>query len=468
MNKLILMPEKNAPLVHIELALMNGSLRDPGGKAGTASLMLSMLLRGTQKHSAEKFHEILDGMGAEIHLGKYRESLRIHGVVLKESLTPFLDLIDEMVNSPAFSPEEFAKIKNQFRSSMIDELGSDDDIADRRFQEYMLWGNPYGRMTSGGLETIDQITLEDLKKFHADYFRASDFVVGATGGFEKADLKKKLSAIFKKMPAKGPGRMQIEAPTWKKERNMLLLDKPERSQAQVLVGSVGVAFDDKDYFPMLIANHVFGGSSFSARLMKEVREKRGWSYGAYSWYRAGRKPLYFGMQSVPSNKDAVPAMKLMIELLEQYGKKGVTKDEFQFAKGSLVSQGAFLQDTMRKRLDNKVTEAVMGLKEGYFDHYQGKLKKVSHSHVQAAIKRKVKPDQLFALVLTTISSIEADLKTLRGFKNVWRHNFQDAPQGLWGAEVGKSPNKSTPKIIQKKKKARKAVSRIAIKKRKSK
>jgi zinc protease len=341
-------------------------------------------------------------------------------------------MLEDMITAPAFAENEFLKIREQMRSSFIDELGSDDDIAGRRFQEYMLWGSPYGRITSGSLQALERIELKDLRDFHRTYFRPDDFVVGASGGFDKKHLEKRIRALLAKLPAGGMGRLEAAGPKWKAGKSLLLIDKPGRSQAQVLIGSQGVSFQSKDYFAMQVANHVFGGGSFSARLMREVREKRGWSYGAYSWFRSGRKPLYFAMQSVPSNKDAIPALELMIKLFGEYAKKGITKEEFQFAKTSLVNQSAFLQDTMRKKLDNKVTEALMDLPPGYYDKYRKKLQSITYGQVQAAIKRNVDASRLFVLLLTTVESVQKDLQGLKGFKRVWKRAFDEAPADLQG------------------------------------
>jgi zinc protease len=428
--KFIFMPEKKGPLVNLDFALINGSLRDPELKEGVASLTLSMLLRGTKKRDAQEFHRALDNIGAEIHLGKYKESLRIYGVCLADKLPAFLDLIEELLVEPAFPEQEFVKIREQVRSSLLDELGSDDEIGDRRFQEYMLFGNLYGRMTAGSLESLEQISLKDLSAFHRDYFRSGDFVVGASGGFDRKMLEKRLKAIFARLPSGSAGRFDCPAPVFPAGKALLLLDKPERTQAQIYVGSTGLTFSDKDYFPMLIANHVFGGGSFSARLMKEVREKRGWSYGAYSWYRSGRKPLYFAMHCVPSNKDAIPALQLMVKLFSDYSRKGITKEEFAFAKKSLVAQSAFLQDTNRKRLDNKVTEAVMGLPKGFYDEYRKKLAKLTYGQVQAAIRRKVDSGRIFALVLGSVDQLATDPANLKGFSRVWRRKFDEVAVDL--------------------------------------
>jgi zinc protease len=428
---MIFMPEPKAPLVHLEFALLNGSLRDPDGKEGVASLTLSMLLRGTLRRNARDFHQDLDRLGAEIHLGKYKESMRIHGVVLADKLPAFLDLLEEMLSEPAFAESEFQKIRSQLRSSFLDELGSDEDIADRRFQEYLLWGNPYGKMTSGGLETLDKITVADLKDYHQRYFRGGDFVVGASGGFDRRYLGSRIKQILARLPQGRVGRLEASAPSLRKGKSLLLLDKPGRSQAQIVVGSTGVSFESKDYFAMLVANHIFGGSSFSARLMKEVREKRGWSYGAYSWYRSGRRPLYFAMKSVPSNKDAVPALSLMVKLFQDYARKGITKEEFQFAKKSLVNQSAFLQDTARKKLDNKVSEAVIGLPEGFYDGYQKRLQALTYAKVQGAIERNVDSSRIFALMLASTEAVGPDLGALKGFSKVWTRKFDEPPTDLY-------------------------------------
>jgi zinc protease len=427
---LIFMPEKGAPLVHLDFALMHGSLRDPEGKDGVASFTMSMLLRGTKKKTAQEFHRALDNLGAEIHLGKYKESMRLYGTVLSDKLPDFLDLIEDLLTEPAFREDEFEKIRAQVKSALLDELGSDDEIADRRFQEYLLWGNPYGRITIGSLESLERISTEDLRAFHREFFRADDFVVGASGGFDRKYLGKRVKEILGRLQRGSAGRLSAPAPVIRREKVLLLLEKPSRTQAQITIGAPGVSFADKDYFAMMAANHVFGGGSFSARLMKEVREKRGWAYGAYSFYRSGRKPLYFAMHTVPSNKDAIPALELMIELYRDFAKNGITKAEFEFAKKSLVNQSAFLQDTVRKRLDNKVTEAVLGLPEGFYDQYRQKLSRLTLAKVQSAIRRHADPSRLFALVLGTASELEADMVKLKGFAKVWKRSFDQPPTDL--------------------------------------
>lgn len=427
---ILLLPDKSSPLVFIDFALNRGSFYDPPNKAGVASLTLSLMFRGTQKRNNAEFHRALDNLGAEISLGKFKESMRIYGVVLAEKLPAFMDLLEEMILEPSFPEDEFEKLRDQFRSSLLDELGSDDDIAERRFQEYLLHGHPYGLVTSGSIASIDRISVADLKAFHAKVFRAPHVVFAATGGFTSKDLKQRMEKIISRMP-KGTEPPEVaHSPEMPEGRHLMLLHKPDRTQSQILVGARGVSFRDADYLPMAMANHVFGGGSFSARLMTEVRVKRGWSYGAYSWFRAGRVPMFFAMSAVPSNKDTASCLELMVKLYEDFAKKGITKKEFAFARTSLLNQSAFLQDTLRKRLENRVTEKILGLPAGYYDSYVKRLKKVTHAQVVKAIKCQADPKRMFALVLGSAESLEDALKTLKGFQKFHRRAFDEEPSGI--------------------------------------
>ena len=430
-SKFILMPDKGSPIVYLDLAFCRGAISDPAGKPGVASLMLSLMLRGTARRTATEFHRALDNLGAELHLGKFKESLRIYGVVLAEKLEPFLDLVEEMLASPAFPEDEFNKLKDQFRSALLDELGDDGDIADRRFQEYLLFGHPYGLSTSGSLTSIDKIEVSDLRGFYRNNLRAPHAVWAASGGFDSSRLRARFEKMLARLPQEPSESIEVTAPLIPEGRNLLLLQKPGRTQSQVLIGAQGVAYQDPDYLAMALANHVFGGGSFSARLMTEVRVKRGWSYGAYSFFRSGKRPLYFGMQAIPSNKDTAPAVDLMIKLYEKFRKTGLTKKEFDFAKTSLVNQSAFLQDTQRKRMENKVAEEVLGLPKGYYDSYTKRLRALRHGQVQSAIKKHVSPENLFILVLGSEEEIGESLKSLKRLRSLHVRSFDKEADRLF-------------------------------------
>lgn len=425
--KLILIPDASTQLVFVDLAFKVGSVLDPPGKSGLASLTTSMLLRGTKRKSAKEFHEQLDELGADIYLGKYMESIRIVGEVLVENLDPFFDLLCEMVSEPAFSEEEFQKLLAQTRSSLQDELGSDGGIAERRFQEYLLEGHPYGRITSGSLASIARISVADLRRFYEENLCVEAAVFAATGNFKKEKMEGLARRLLDGLPSRDFTRSEVKAPHFPPGRRLLIVEKPDRTQSQIYIGGAGAGYLNPDYYALLIGNHVFGGGSFSAWLMKEVREKRGWAYGAYASFRTAREPLYFMMTTTPSNKDTAPAVLLMLELFEKFAKKGVTKAEFDFAKKSLVNQTAFQQDTPKKRLNNKVSEELLGLPAGFYDRFQGNLRKVTYGNVQSAIRRQFRPEDLFVMVLGTSASWAEGLRQIPGLRETRQVDFNVDP-----------------------------------------
>lgn len=425
--KILLQPNSSA-LIYVNVSFKIGSIYDPSKKNGLASLTLSMLLRGTKKHSYKKFHEKLDTLGAEIGLGKNMESLSIYAVTLSNHLDIFLSLLKEMLSQPAFIPEELKKIKRQYKSAMQDELGDDREIAERRFQEYFLQNHPYGKITSGNPESLDNITIKDVRSFYKTYFSSQVAVFSATGNFKRREMEQKARSLLQALPSKPV--QTIHAPPTSIDNGgcALILEKPNCTQSQVYIGAKGLGRTNPDYLAATIANQIFGGSSLGAQLMKEIREKRGWSYGAYGYFRSAKNPLYYNMHTTPSNENTIGAIELMLKLYEKFAKKGITKSEFQFAKKSLYNNSAFLQDTLRKRLNNKVSEEILELPKGFYDSYRKKLSAVTYIKVQSAIKRHWDPKNLFILVLGSSTLWRGKLKKIKRIKKITALPYSEYPK----------------------------------------
>lgn len=425
--KKIVISDPSSPLVFVDIALKAGSIMDPVGKEGVSSLASSMMLRGTKKLSAEKFHEKLDDIGGELFLGRYMESTRIVGECLAENADEFFGLIEQILTETEFNEGEFQKLKSQSISRLKDELSDDDSIADRRFQEHVLSGHKYGRVTGGSLKSVENINVDDLQSYYNRYYGSSNTIFSATGGLSKKVLENKLDHLSKVFDRDVELIEPVSAPEFPEGRRLHIVEKPNRTQSQIIIGARGIGYDCPHYHEIVMANHILGGSSFSAWLMKEVREKRGWSYGAYSFYRNAKNPLYFMASTTPSNKDTFGAVELILKLMKKFANGKISKSEFDFAKKSLVNQSAFLQDTIKKRLGNKVSEDLLDLKKGFFDDYQSRLKKVTYKSLQRAIEKHLNFEDLYILVLGSSDEWGPQLEKLPKLKEVVRTKFDDQP-----------------------------------------
>ncbi|TNF30349.1 MAG: insulinase family protein, partial [Deltaproteobacteria bacterium] len=185
---------------------------------------------------------------------------------------------------------------------------------------------------------------------------------------------------------------------------VVLVDKPERSQTQVFIGHTTLDANHADYLPLLIAQTVFGGT-FTARVSHEIREKRGWSYGAYSYLSTDRHLGTFTIRFYPSVADTLPAIQLADELFRDLVARGVTSDELEFARDYLANGHAFSIDTAERRLSELMSARLQGRPDGWVDGFVDAVRAVTPEQVDAALKRHFTPESLITSVVATASDL---------------------------------------------------------------
>ena len=167
---------------------------------------------------------------------------------------------------------------------------------------------------------------------------------------------------------------------------------------------------DPDFFPLYLGNYAFGGGSFSARLMVEIRVKRGWSYGANSAFRQGPSARSTGKSHLfPAEKDTAAALAYTLQMTQDLKDKGITGEEFEFAQRSLVNSAGFLYNTPKKRVENTLLERTLDIPDGFMKNYGPELQKVKIEEVNAALKSFVQPDKLAIVVLGTAKNLKESL-----------------------------------------------------------
>ena len=201
----------------------------------------------------------------------------------------------------------------------------------------------------------------------------------------------------------------VPEPTLTPGRRLVIVDKPERTQTQILIGCLGTHPRDADHTALHVGSTIFGGT-FTARLMHEVRSKRGWSYGAYSNLPYDRRRRGFSLWTFPKASDAAPCVALQLEMLEKWKDKGVTPKELSWAKRYLVRSHAFAIDTASKRVSQSLDEELYGLPERYYAEYVDRVQKVTLDEVNAGVRTRITPEHLLVTVLGTAKDIESGLR----------------------------------------------------------
>jgi zinc protease len=237
---------------------------------------------------------------------------------------------------------------------------------------------------------------------------------GDIGAEQAETLAERLHAS---LPERQPERDVTEDPTVKPGRHLVLVDKPERTQTQILIGGLGTHPRDADHTALLVGNTIFGGT-FTARMTQEVRSKRGWSYGAYSSLPIDRRRQAFSMWTFPKAEDAGPCIQLQLEMLHTLREQGVTKKELAWAKRYLTRSHAFAIDTPGKRVGLTLDAELYDLPDGYYQNYLQRIAAVTLDEVNQSLRARIPEQDLLIVVVGTAADIrtpvEAAIPNLSG------------------------------------------------------
>jgi zinc protease len=403
--------DSTLPLVYLNVAIKAGTVTDPDDQSGLTNFMGEMLMRGTRSKTKEQIDIALDQMGARLAVETRAESMIIRGAVLSSQFEPFLSLLNEIITQPSFPENEIRKLKAEISSGILQELGNDASLATRRFTEFLFRGHPYGKPILGTLKGMEKLNRASIIKHYDRLIQDRYLLVVGTGDAETQRIEgwsKVLSAARPDLKNTKPIE-KVAAPESSQQRRYVIFDKPERTQTQINSGQIGVTMKDPRFFPLYLGNHSFGGGSFQARMMVEIRVKRGWSYGANSYFRYGLEPRSWQFHLFPAAKDTQDALAYSLKMVEDLKANGLNREEFEFAKNSLVNSSGFMYDTPKKRAENKLLERTLDLPEGFMKSYGSNLSKLTLEEVNEALKSFLRPEQMAVTVLGTASTLKEPL-----------------------------------------------------------
>lgn len=402
-------PSRDLPLVDVYFITRSGSALDPAGKEGALNLALRALRRGTRTRSAQEIDATLDRAGAELSTSCDASSAMLHLTVIRRNLAPMLDLLAEILTEPSLPPDELAQVAREVRADLIDSRDDDRTLAGRFFRRTLFAGHPYGRPAAGTAEQVVTLTRDDALDAWRRASRRGNVIVAANGDISPEELDAFALRVSNGLSSKIPERTEIAAPTAPRGRQLVLVDKPERSQTQIFIGGLGTHPRDRDHHALMLGNTVFGGT-FTARLMREVRSKRGWSYGASSRLGRDRAREAWSMWTFPAATDAAACVALQLQLLERLVDKGVTARELAFARSYITRGHAFEVDTASKRLWQRIEVDLLDLPRTYYTRYLDHLRDVTLGDVNAALRRRLPVKDLVLSVVCTAAELRAPLE----------------------------------------------------------
>lgn len=386
------------PMVDIRLIFDAGSARD-GDLAGTALLTNAMLKEGTKQSDTNKIAAAFDDVGAKFSTESERDMavLSLRTLVEDKAMNQAVAMFTELASTPAFPEAPFARLKNQLKTSLQAEKQSPEKIAERHFYQALYGDHPYAQMPTGDEASLEKIDIADLQAFFKQYYVAQNAVLVMVGDLRSADAK----ALAEKIAAALPqGRAAAAVPPVA----ALSAASEEKitfpsTQSHLLVGQPGITRTDADYFPLYVGNHVLGGSGLVSIINDEIREKRGLSYSAYSYFRPMREagPYQLGLQT--RNEQADEALKVLRQTLRDFVKNGPTDEQLEAAKQNITGGFALRLDSNSKIADYLGVIGFYELPLDYLETLKQRVNDVTKAEIQDAFKRRINPDKMATVIV---------------------------------------------------------------------
>ena len=415
-------PSADAPLVWFDVAIRGGAAADPIGVEGLHRHAALLARRGAGRLDRAALDEALDSLGASLEVSIGRDAMTLSGLCLSRNLDALVELAADVLAAPRFDPAEHDRLLRE-TPQVLDEVRDDDSaLATRWFDWQCAPGHPYGRTSLGTDASLAQIELTSAAAAWRSEVVTGNLIVGVAGDVTESRATAVAAHLIERLPAgAAPSPVEIDgfAPVG---RRLVLVDKPDRTQAQLRLGHLGPRWGHTDTPALLLVETAFGGM-FSSRLMQEIRVKRGWSYGAGCSLRRSRGPHWFEMWMATDIQVAAEAVALTLGLYEQLATDGLSADEIEFARGYLVGALPFHLATARQRMQLAVRDAVFDLPDGFTAGLPHLLGDLDVAAVRAACARHLRPSDVVTVAVTTAEVARGALEASgAGTVSVVRHD----------------------------------------------
>ncbi len=407
--KLLFEASRELPLVQLVATFRAGGVSDPVGLEGLSRITARMLRRGSRTMTGEQLEGRVDSLGADLAASVGLGSTTVGVEVVSRSLEKAVALAAEVIAEPAFDEDELEKLKRQVEAEIVASRDEDEGLAARALRRRLFAGHPHGRRVQGTIASVRAITREDVIAHHRRAFSQENAIVAIGGDVSGEQATDFAVQLTERLPKGERLPYAVGAPVPPVGRRLVIVDKPERSQCQLGIGTLGADLADEDYVALLLANAVFGGM-FTSRLNQEVRVKRGWSYGASSGLATGPVREAFTVWSAPSVDDAVACFELELGLLEAFCAHGIDEAELGFAREFMRRSYAFEIDTGKKRLQQKLDCLLLGLPDDFHAQIIERMGAVTAVDASRSVARRLDPKGMWVSAVLDAEDVGSDLR----------------------------------------------------------
>ena len=403
--------QKELPIVAMNLVLRSGQSNEPDNRTGVSNMTATLLDDGTKTRTAVDITNQLQALGIQgINAGSGWDSTNVSMQSLTKNLDQALDIYADVITNPVFPQAEVETLRRRSIDGLRQLRANANAVSNIVYNKVLYGDHPYGRDNNEA--SLKAITRDDIVKFYEATYRPNNGVLIVVGDFDKASLKGKLEKAFADWKSGTVENRDVPTAKTFDKTGIFIVDRPNSAQSVVSIGQVGIDRSNPDYFPVVVMNSILGGG-ITSRISMNLREDKGYTYGANSgWqFRRGAGPFRAGgdIQTAVTKEAVVEFMK---ELNGIRGDIPITAKELDYNKQSLIRRYPSQFETIGAISNQLSNLVVYGLPDTYFNDYISKINAVTLDDVDRVAKRYLDPSKMAIVIVGDRKVIEPGLKDL--------------------------------------------------------
>ena len=410
--EVLVVRQTELPVVSMNLVVKSGATADPSGKSGLSSMTSSLLRDGTKTRTAIDIANQVQAIGARLGTGSGWDSSSVSMQTLTKNFDRALDIFSDVVVNPIFPNEEVETFKRRTLVALLQQRDNPNAIANVAYSTVLYGKNhPYG--ASPNETSVKAIAQPEIQRFYETFYRPNNSALIVVGDVTTSELLAKLEKAFANWKAADVPSLNVPAVSARDKAAIYIVDKPGAAQSVISIGQVGLPRTTEDYFALQVMNSMLGGQ-FTSRVNMNLREEKGYTYGArtgFDWRRgAGPFSASAGVQTAVTKESVFEFLK---ELRGIRGEIPVTPKELEYNKQSLIRRfpaGFETVDQIAAQLANIV---IYNLPETYFNDYIGKINSITNADINRVANKYLDPSRMAIVVVGDRKAIEPGLKELQ-------------------------------------------------------
>ena len=386
--QVVLLPSHKVPTFNMQLVVLSGGLSDKPDYRGLANFTATLLREGTTKRSSKDIAEQVDAIGATLTsnsgLSSFTSVVSTSGLV--ENLDQALDLFADVIRNPTFPQAEVDKYRTRALAQIQQQRSNPAFLAAEQFQRAIYGASHPASFVAPPAESLKKLSSKDLAAFHSTYYRPNNAILAIVGDVTMKEIMPKLEKVFGDWEKGEVPVASIPPAPQQAESRIYLIDRPTSVQTVLQLGTLGIERTSPDYFAVLLADRVLGGGP-SARLFLNLREDKGYTYGAYSNFSSSRYRGTWTSNSEVRTDVTEGAMKEFMYELNRLRTDPVPAEELDNAKRAIVGSFALSLEQPATLLQNIITQKLYNLPADYWDTYPQKVAAITAADVQKAAQK---------------------------------------------------------------------------------